>query len=377
MSMKDASGRSEELLARILMKAAVGQAPEGDAPLAFSSVLGRRVRTGDWTDQQVSTVSKIRSALEAESYVDAATFADFFLDEADVVYGIYRNWIPALVDFLRARGVSEEELISANERILSLLTLPGGNSFNARERWSELQQLLREFVLACGAGDREGAEKKLEVMVASWRQSHDRDVDHIYGLMNEIVSRFGEGTLSEMWDSIIGDLFTGRYAKFDIREYAWSESIWTNVYVAMEAMRGHMVGPGRIGEYEFEEDDERYTLRFDPCGSGGHVLRGDDEVEGTPSRMEAPYNWGVTEEEHDFAWNLKGVCYYCSNCCVVMQQKPIEAFGYPVRVVEPPTYPAQTHAKCTWHIYKDPTKVPERYYRAVGREKPADLESTG
>jgi hypothetical protein len=89
--------------------------------------------------------------------------------------------------------------------------------------------------------------------------------------------------------------------------------------------------------------------------------------------MEAPYGWGVTTEKHDFAWNTTGVCYYCSNCCVVMQLKPIDAFGYPVRVVEPPTYPATSHAKCTWHVYKDPTSVPERYYEAVGREKPARL----
>ena len=144
-------------------------------------------------------------------------------------------------------------------------------------------------------------------------------------------------------------------------------------YLVMEAMRGHLVGPGRRGNFEFEEDDERFTFRFDPCGSGGHTIRGDDEVEDTPPRMEPPYGWGVTTEEHDFAWNTKGVCYYCSNCCVVMQLKPIDAFGYPVRVVEPPTYPSRSQAKCTWHVYKDPTKVPERYYRAVGREKPDEL----
>jgi hypothetical protein len=56
-----------------------------------------------------------------------------------------------------------------------------------------------------------------------------------------------------------------------------------------------------------------------------------------------------------------------------MQLKPIDAFGYPVRVVEPPTYPSTSEAKCTWHVYKDPTHVPEGYYRAVGREKPANL----
>ena len=41
-----------------------------------------------------------------------------------------------------------------------------------------------------------------------------------------------------------------------------------------------------------------------------------------------------------------------------------------VRVVEPPTYPDTADVKCTWHIYKDPRNVPERFYKEVGAEKP-------
>jgi hypothetical protein len=206
---------------------------------------------------------------------------------------------------------------------------------------------------------------------------HDHDVDHIYGLMDAIVRRFGEETMRDVWEFMIGGLFTTRYAKFDTEQYSWEESLETNVYLALEAMRGHLVGPGRRGNIEFEEDDERYTFRFDPCGSGGHLVRGDREVEETPPRMEPPYGWAVLEEEHDFGWNKKGVCLYCTNCCVVMQLKPIETFGYPVRVVEPPTYPDRKDEKCTWHVYKDPRKVPDRYYADVGRTKPDDLKIDG
>lgn len=366
--MKDASGRAEELLARL----SAGEAPPSSASgaLAFSDVLGRRVRGGDLQDQRISTYDKIVEALDGRDFARAAELADFFADEAEVIYGIYRGWIPQLVDYLLDRGVPEDEVLAANERILALLPLTDGRPFRARRMWAEFKDRVREFILACGAGTADRA--LLDRMWDTWRQLHDRDVDHIYGLMNEIVERFGGQELEPMWDTVIGDLFQSRYAKFDITRYPWEDSLWTNLYLVMEAMRGHLVGPGRKGNFEFEEDEERYTFRFDPCGSGGHTVRG-DEVEGTPPRMEPPYGWGVTTEEHDFAWNTKGVCYYCSNCCVVMQLKPIDAFGYPVRVVEPPTYPATAQAKCTWHVYKDPRKVPERYYHAVGREKPASL----
>jgi hypothetical protein len=41
--------------------------------------------------------------------------------------------------------------------------------------------------------------------------------------------------------------------------------------------------------------------------------------------------------------------------------------------VEPPTYPDDREAKCTWHVYKDPANVPERYYTDVGRRKPLTI----
>jgi hypothetical protein len=96
-----------------------------------------------------------------------------------------------------------------------------------------------------------------------------------------------------------------------------------------------------------------------------------DPMEGSPPRTEPPYSWGVTKEKQDLSWNKKGICYYCTHCCAVMQLKPIDAFGYPVRVVEPPTTdPLDTTKRCTWHIYKDPKAVPDRYYEDVGRQKP-------
>jgi hypothetical protein len=373
--MGDASGRVEQML-REIQTEPWNEKGFPSVNLTYSEVLGRRVRSGDWADQRISTVQKIREALEGSDFNEAAALADFFVDEARVLYAdIYRGWINDINEFLLARGVPYDGLQQANQKILSLLTLPDGRPFRARRLWEEFRSEVREFIRVCGAEKGYEARNLLERFHRSWLSMHDRDVDHIYGLMNEVVTRYGESALAEMWERISGGLFSFRYAKFDISEFDWKESLPTNLYLAFEAMRGHMVGPGREGNMEFSEDEDRFTFRFDPCGSGGHLLRGDQEVEGTPSRMRAPYNWGVLQQQHDFAWNKKGICYYCTNCAVIMQLKPIDAFGYPVRVVEPPTYPDQANAKCTWHIYKDPTAVPERYYAAVGRKKPTSFGS--
>ena len=373
--MYDANGRAEELLGRLHER--VSQEDEKDGLIAFSNVLGRRVRSGGWDDQKISTYDKIEEALADERFSEAAELADFMVDEAEVIYSIYRDWVPKLIDFMAARGVDEEELVELNEKVLELCRTPDGRPFHARRLWGELKQKVRSFTLACGQENATLAQERLDDFARHWVMLHDHDCDHIYGLMDAIVGRWGEGALADAWEAMVGTLYSARYAKFDIKQYSWAESLDTNIYLSMEAMRGHLVGPGRRGNFEFEEDEDRYTFRFDPCGSGGHELRGDQEVFDTPPRMEEPYNWAVLEEEHDFAWNKKGICLYCTNCCVLMQKKPIEEYGYPVRVVEPPTYPDRKDAKCTWHIYKDPRKVPERYYKEVGAEKPAQLEGLG
>ena len=367
--MADAGGWIEAMLTDVA-SGPIGEDLAGSGVLAYSPTLGRRIRKdATWSDAAVSTYVRARDAIEAGGWDRATEYVDFFVDEAAVIWGFFRGLIPDAVVFLEQRGVSRTELTELNRSILAMLDLPDGRPFVSRKRWAEFQAEVASCLAACGAHDREGALSHLAELKEMWRQIQDRDVDHLYGLLNDAVRRWGEPTVGEFWDAIIGPLFSSRYEKFDTRHNAWDDSLWTNVYLAFEAMRGHLVGPDRDGTMEFEENETRLTWRFDPCGSGGRSMRG-DAIEGSPPRMEPPFEFGVTEAEFDFAWNKKGVCYYCVNCCVVMQLMPIDHFGYPVRVVEPPTYPDERDVKCTWHVYKDPTDVPERYYTDVGRTKP-------
>lgn len=61
-----------------------------------------------------------------------------------------------------------------------------------------------------------------------------------------------------------------------------------------------------------------------------------------------------------------------------MEEMPIDRFGYPVRVVDPPVYPdpdPRHPQRCQWQIFKDPTAVPAEYYARVGRRKPTAFGS--
>jgi hypothetical protein len=345
-----------------------------DVKIEYSPVLGRRVRMGPWSDQAVSTYRKIREAIEEGRWDNAALLADYFLDEAQVCFAIYRQWIPDLSAFLRENGVSKEDVDRANSEIVAKLSLPDGTPWDARRRWDELRPHIQELVSLIYRERRDEALAQLEVAKEHWRQNHDRDVDHTYGLMSEIVARLGESAIGPMWEKVIVPLFAWRYDKFDIDKNAWAEGLEALMLVACEAMRGHLVGPERTGDIELIEEEDRYILRFDPCASGGRTLRG-DPIEGTPPRMEPPYNWSVSEEPHTWNHGEKGVCHYCTHCIVLMEELPIDRFGYPVRVIDPPHYGAVDAEgkpeKCQWQMFKDPTRVPEVYYERVGRKKPA------
>ena len=72
-----------------------------------------------------------------------------------------------------------------------------------------------------------------------------------------------------------GPYLEERYQPFDIRTTPYEETLYRNLYLSFEAMRGHLVGPDRTGDMEVVEDDEKVVIAFDPCGSGNRGQRGD------------------------------------------------------------------------------------------------------
>jgi hypothetical protein len=198
--------------------------------------------------------------------------------------------------------------------------------------------------------------------------------------MSAVQERFGSQGIVGMYEKLLVPLFSWRYQKFDIDQHPWDEGLETLMLVACEAMRGHLVGPERTGDFELVEEDDRFVVRFDPCGSGQRTIRG-DWIENTPARMEPPYNWQVTQEEASWNHYQKGICLYCAHCIILMEEMPIDRFGYPVRVVDPPIYPdtdrdANRRQQCQWTMYKDPTNTPEEVYVRVGRTKPTVFGSS-
>ena len=129
-----------------------------------------------------------------------------------------------------------------------------------------------------------------------------------------------------------------RYAPFDMRRQPYEETIYRNLYLSFEAMRGHLCGPERTGDLEFTEHEDSYVIGFDPCGSGNRSLRG-DTVEHTGPRPEPPYNFGVTKERHDWAWNEEGVLLLLRPLLLRPRALARRTVGTPSADRRPPRYP--------------------------------------
>jgi hypothetical protein len=339
--------------------------------LIWSQDLAKRVRSGDWADQAVSTVTKIEEAVAAGRGEQAAQLVDYFMEEAKVVYLIYEVWMAGFTEWLGLNGVTEAERDAELSRLKQLLAFPDGTTFEPAPAWDALG--VTAGVLGNGLRVGHRAEA-LEQLREDWRRLHDRYVDLISGLLAYIARRFGEDALEPCYRHVLEPYIDERYMPFDLRERSYEDTLYRNLYTTFEAMRGHLCGPDRRGEMELEEDSDKWVVKFDPCGSGGRSNRG-DPIEGTPPRPEPPYEFGVTTEQHDWAWNEKGVCHYCAHCCFALELLPAERWGYPVRVVDPPLYPEESSGeapkKCTWTIYKRLDAIPEEAYRRIGRTKPA------
>lgn len=343
--------------------------------LTWSEELGKRIREGAWQDQAVSTTRKCLDAIAADQWELAAQLVDYWMEEAKVVHVIYQVWTEGFVSYLHERSVPDVEIEHELMRLRTLLAFPDGEPYEATAPWlglaaaaGTLGNCLRAYEVS-----RAEAIDQLDGLRESWRQLHDRGADFQSGLLTFIAARFGEDAVGEAYARVLAPYLDERYQPFDIRERPYGETLYRNLYLAFEAMRGHLVGPDRTGDMAVEEHDDRFVISFDPCGSGGRSQRG-DPIEGTGPRPEAPYSFAVTTERHDWAWNEKGVCLYCAHCCFALEHWPARQWGHPLRVIDSPLYPDETAGpepkKCTWTIYKTIDAIPASAYERIGMAKP-------
>jgi len=230
-----------------------------------------------------------------------------------------------------------------------------------QDDWDELGTATPTLIeQAVDAGRTDEAKALARYTVPEGKALHDLFCDWLWDLFTRIARRHGEDELYQTLRETQGGWMMKRTWRAFLKM-----SVSERVQLTAEMMRAHRCGPSQQGDIEVIDEGERYAVRMDPCGSGGRMRRG-DPVDGTPSRLGPPYDFGVTEQAHDWSWGQAGVPYYCVHCAM-NELLPMEWGGHPLWVTG---YDPDHSRPCHWYFYKRAEDIPEEFYTRLGRQKP-------
>ncbi|MCP3933807.1 MAG: hypothetical protein GY708_00390 [Actinomycetia bacterium] len=192
------------------------------------------------------------------------------------------------------------------------------------------------------------------------RALHALFCDWVWDLLTRVADESGERAMIDILHGSQETWMMYRTWKGYLRM-----TVEERVQVTAEIMRSHYGGPDQDGAVEIIDRDDHIAIVMDPCGSGGRMRRG-DPVEGTPSRLDPPYNFGATRNAHAESWGLRNVPYYCLHCAN-NEMLPMRWGGHPLWVT---AYDPDAAKPCEWHFYKEADDIPEDHYVRVGMPKP-------
>ncbi len=328
--------------------------------------LGRAARVGSWSELAKGTFYSAAEQLGLGDLEAAAQLVEISILEADELRDIYQRWPEATAGWILDRGVDAADLDRATSRLGDLI---GDRAMaGIKAEWPQFVAGVSAAAEACRAGT-PGAVEAIEAARQVWQGIHDRAVDRVSGVIDIAVRLVGEHALGELWDFLMADWYDVHARRYAPDNQPWSTSADQLMIAIVDGFHAHLTGVGRQGDIEIIEEVHRIGFRFAPCGSGGRSV--DARISDGNPRAAGPFNFAVTTERHDWAWNTVGICSYCVHCCQLNEVMPIDRLGFPTRVIDAPIWRQdQPVTSCTWWVYRDPADVPDEVYRRVGRERP-------
>ncbi len=117
---------------------------------------------------------------------------------------------------------------------------------------------------------------------------------------------------------------------------------------------------GNFATLRVEEDEEKFTIFQNPCGSCGRQIL--DGCYGPP------LNLAIVQEKHPITFNQGGVTVYRAHLAVMHTIMPIERIGAPWPVILCPE--GTQGAPCQILLYKNPRTAAPEHYERVGMKGP-------
>lgn len=314
--------------------------------LEYNDKLGRVIRMDDIDTIGRSTYAMLEDAFVAGRAEEALALSGYYLRELRIMHDILMTWAQDIIRFMIARDAGAAQ---STAQALSSAICKAWRDFDLGVA------PLRQLQAAIRAGDSARASAALERLWLEFKIPHDVLVAWI----NEMLNYLSKTTEQHVLDSILEthqSIWGDRYATWD------QMTPWEKVALTVEGMRGHLSGASRKGDVIVREEEDRFVIAFDPCGTGGVLRRGDPETGRPAYRTD-----GVNREPHDWTWGKVGVHWYCSHCAIAMEWLPGRRRGHPLRPLD---HTLDHQAPCVWYVYKDESQTRAYHYPRTGLVKP-------
>lgn len=221
---------------------------------------------------------------------------------------------------------------------------------------SELKQMGIETVdliqQAVDAGKQEEAKKLAKRMYREAFFLHENYRDWITSLLSYIYRHNGDKALYEALHEAFEQLSP-------VMDMYRRQDSGRQVQMLAAGFRGH------LSPVVVEEDDDKFTVMMPLCGSAGRSI--------SNKGYEKPTNFAKIKKPQKMTYGKGDFPVFCAHCSLE-EIIAMEKTGYPVWVIDIPEKVGKE--PCKYIIYKDPDKIPAKYYERHGFRKPALKKNT-
>ncbi len=209
---------------------------------------------------------------------------------------------------------------------------------------------------ALDAGDIERAKYWIRRQDQTKDTLHDLYLHWVTALLDRIYKRWGEDEVVEslretvrQWVVPFARLKAQLLEKGGIAAY---------MEFLIDALRQHSMYPNLT----VQEDDEKFILTMQPCGSGGRLI--------DSGAYEGPLGYAKLEKAGPHTWGETGVPIYCAHCPWAQEILPVSEVGEGMQLwVHASPFPKKPGDPCVQYVYKEARHVPHRFYERIGMSR--------
>lgn len=261
-------------------------------------------------------------------------------------YDIYQKWVATILEFLYERhGHEAMAKALALEKMLAGAFRMGMTLEEVLTADEAPQQRMAALV---DAGDTTGAKKFFTKVEQACRDLHDFYREWVSSLLSHVYREYGVETLNQCL----------RYSS----EKGWMpwmmEDITHDAKTRLQDWT-RLLAVGNFATFSITEDDEKFVIIQNPCGSCGRQQR--------DGRYDPPWHLAVIKEKHPITFTRGDVTAYRTHIAVMHTIMPIERIGAPWPVIQCPRTKAD---KCQILLYKNPRQAAPEHYAMVGMQGP-------